>query len=284
MKMPIRTSALRATVGALAVLVIAACSPRARTPVDRAFRVMTFNIAAGNGNLSAIASTIRESAADVVALQEVDVHWLARSNFADQAKLLGEQLDMQVRFAPIYSQAGATPDAPKREYGVALLSKFPVVSFTNQQLTRLTTQQADAAPIPMPGLLDAVLNVNGMRVRVFNTHLDYRPDPAVRMKQVAEMLALIGDASSPTLVFGDLNATPAAPELAPFFARLRDGWTTSGDAGLTYPATSPTKRIDYVLTSSHFRASNARVPATLVSDHRPVVVDLTTGQSSPTRR
>lgn len=294
MRLPSRTFArtfartLRVALSALVAVAMVACASRTRTPAATSLRVMTFNIAAGNGNLSAIAGTIRENTPDIVALQEVDVHWLARSNFADQAKLLGEQLGMQVRFAPIYSEPGATAGAPRREYGVALLSKFPVEAFTNQTQTRLTTQQANAAPTPMPGLLDATVNVNGVRVRIFNTHLDYRPDPSVRVRQVAEMMALIGDASSPTLVFGDLNATPSAPELAPFFAKLRDAWTTPGDAGLSYPATSPTKRIDYVLTSSHFRATNARVPATLVSDHRPVVVDLTldgtTGQSSPTRR
>jgi len=37
-------------------------------------RVMTFNIHAGHGDLTRTAAVIRESHADVVALQEVDVH------------------------------------------------------------------------------------------------------------------------------------------------------------------------------------------------------------------
>jgi len=58
-------------------------------------------------------------------------------------------------------------------------------------------------------------------------------------------------------------------------ARLHDAWPASAGPGLTDPADVPRKRIDYVLTSNHFRVRNASVPNTLASDHRPVVVDLT---------
>ncbi|MEQ1690191.1 MAG: endonuclease/exonuclease/phosphatase family protein [Gemmatimonas sp.] len=243
---------------------------------------MTFNIAAGHGDLVAIANVIRASSSDVVALQEVDVRWAARSNFVDQASTLAEQLGMQVRFAPIYQIRSSDAPTLSREYGVALLSKFPIVAFTNHKLTRLSTQQVDAVPALAPGLLDATVNARGMHIRVFNTHLDYRADPAVRKQQVTEMLTIIGAPIAPTLLFGDLNAAPLAPELAPLFSRLRDSWPASGDAGLTYPATEPVKRIDYVLVSSHFRVTAASVPVTSVSDHRPLIVDLVvSGVSRP---
>jgi endonuclease/exonuclease/phosphatase family metal-dependent hydrolase len=111
-------------------------------------------------------------------------------------------------------------------------------------------------------------------VRIFDTHLDYRADPRVRQQQVTDMLAYIGDASVPTLLFGDLNAPPDAPEIQPLFERLHDTWPASAGAGLTDPADVPQKRIDYVLASKHFRVRSATVPVTLASDHRPVVVDL----------
>jgi endonuclease/exonuclease/phosphatase family metal-dependent hydrolase len=126
----------------------------------------------------------------------------------------------------------------------------------------------------MPGFLEATVDVRGTRIRVFNTHLDYRPDPAVRRQQVTETLAIIGDASAPTLLFGDMNAPPSAPELQPLFERLRDSWTVSANAGFTYPAAAPVRRIDYVLASTHFRVRTASVPDSQASDHRPVIVDL----------
>ncbi len=251
-----------------------ACAHRPALSDERPLRVMSYNIAAGHGNLDRTTEAIRATAAGVVALQEVDVHWSARSNFADQASTLAERLKMQVRFARIYEFAAADAAASPRRYGVALLSRYSIVAWKNDTLTRLSTQQEGAPPAPLPGFLEATIDVAGTRVRVFNTHLDYRADPKVREQQVAEMLAIIGEPSTPTLLFGDLNAPPTAPELQPLLRRLQDSWPASAGAGLTYPATEPVKRIDYVLTSKHFRVRSAWVPVTDASDHRPVVVDL----------
>lgn len=266
----------------LAIATIAGCAPLRSVTPGRSLRVMTYNIQYGGGNLEGIAEAIRASAADVVALQEVDVHWSARSNFVDQAAALAARLGMQARFAPIYQLPGDNAAAPMREFGVALLSRYPIVAFANHTITRLSTQQPGGAPpAPMPGFLEAMVDVRGTMVRVFNTHLDYRPDPAVRARQVTESLAIIGDLATPTLMFGDLNAGPTAPELQPLFERLRDSWAAFAGPGLTYPATAPVRRIDFVLTSRHFRVSTARVPGTQASDHRPVVVDLVVDRSFP---
>ncbi|MDQ6690794.1 MAG: endonuclease/exonuclease/phosphatase family protein [Gemmatimonadota bacterium] len=235
---------------------------------------MTYNIRSGNGNLAGTADAIRASAPDLVALQEVDVHWADRSNFIDQATTLGQQLGMQVRFARIYQLVGTHDQDPPREFGVALLSKYPVIAWSNHIITRLSTQEQNPVPSPLPGFLEAKIDVGGTPVRVFNVHLDYRSDPKVRQQQVAEMLGYIGLESMPTLLLGDLNAPPDAPEIQPLLAKLRDAWPGSAGPGLTDPADEPKKRIDYVLVSKHFSVRSESVPVTLASDHRPVVVDL----------
>lgn len=259
-------------VGAFLFGVSCRLAPRAEP--DVMLRVMTYNIASGHGDLDRTAATIAAAAPDVVALQEVDVRWDTRSQFVDQATALAARLHMDVRFAPIYQLPGATAGALPREFGVALLSRFPIVRWVNHPLTRLSTQQANAAPTPMPGFLEAIVNVGGVDIRIFNTHTDYRPDPSVRVRQVAEMLATIGEVAIPTLLFGDLNAPPDAMELQPLFAALHDVWPAAEGLGLTYPAVAPVKRIDYVLTTNQFRVIKASVPDTDASDHRPVVVDL----------
>lgn len=243
-------------------------------------RVMTYNIHAGHGDIDRTAATIRALSPDVVGLEEVDVHWADRSGFVDQASRLGELLGMSVRFAPIYELPGATADAPKREFGVALLSRYPIVAWENDTLTRLSTQAESPVPTRMPGLLAAMIDVHGTRVRVFVTHLDYRKDPAVRGTQVAEMLARIGAIDSPTLLLGDMNASPDAAELQPLFARMHDSWLTIAGPGFTYPADTPTERIDYVFVSPNAKVDTAFVPVVpAASDHRPVVVDLSFGRS-----
>jgi endonuclease/exonuclease/phosphatase family metal-dependent hydrolase len=180
---------------------------------------------------------------------------------------------MTVRFARIYSMPAAPPQPP-REFGVAILSRFPVTSWANDTLTRLSTQEATLVPTRMPGLLEASVDVRGTIVRFFDTHLDYRSDPGVRRQQVDEMIAYLGSVPTPTVVPGDLNATPDAPELRPLLDKLTDVAPTMGGAGLTYPSDHPAKRIDYVLSSMDFRVRAVAVPATVASDHRPVVVDL----------
>ncbi|HVS59706.1 MAG TPA: endonuclease/exonuclease/phosphatase family protein [Gemmatimonadaceae bacterium] len=260
--------------GFLGLLAGVACAHLPAASSEIPLRVMTYNIRSGNGNLVGTADAIRASAPDLVALQEVDVNWAERSSFVDQAATLGQQLRMQVRFARIYQLAGTRPQDPPREFGVALLSKFPILDWSNHIITRLSTQETNPVPAPLPGFLEAKIDVSGTTVRVFNTHLDYRSDPRVRQQQVAEMLAYIGDTSAPTLLFGDLNAPSDAPEIQLLLERLHDAWPTSAGPGLTDPADEPRKRIDYVLVSKHFRVRSATVPVTLASDHRPVVVDL----------
>ena len=273
----------RILVSVLAAVGLAACAtlpPIESNPANappRTIRVMTYNIQYGGGgqNLDSIVGVIRTAAPTIVALQEVDVHWSARSGFADQATAIARALDMEVRFAPIYSIADSTGTRPPRQFGVALLSRFPILSFTNHPLTRLSTQDSAAAPQPMPGFLEALIDVRGSgRLRVFNTHLDYRRDPAVRRQQVTEMLDRIGTAPTATIVFGDLNASPDAPELQPLFQRLMDTWPTAKGPGFTIPADQPERRIDYVLVSPDLAGGNARVPVTTASDHRPVVVEV----------
>lgn len=249
----------------------AACTtPRA--PQQQSVRVMSYNIAAGNRDLARIADVIRAADADIIGLQEVDVHWSERSGFVDQAADLAAMLGMQVRFGPIYSLPG--DGAERREFGLAVLTHHPIIEFRNHVIPRLSTQADDPEPRPMPGFIDAVVDVRGTRIHVFNTHLDYRPDPRVRVAQVSAMLRVMPQPSLPHILIGDLNAPPSAPELQPLFARFHDAWQDDRDPGHTYPASAPERRIDYVLVSDRFRIAGAGTITTEASDHLPVVADL----------
>ncbi|MGH3664696.1 MAG: endonuclease/exonuclease/phosphatase family protein, partial [Egibacteraceae bacterium] len=224
-----------------------------------------------------VAHAIAAAQPDVVGLQEVDVAWSARSDFVDQAQTLAERLGMEAFFAPIYSLDPLEPGQSRREYGLAILSRHPITEATNHELTRHPTVDPDPTIRPLPGFPEIRTVVRGARLRVFNTHLDYRADPTIRRQQVAETIDLLeaAPAGEPVLLLGDLNATPDAPELAPLFDRLLDGWAQAGAGdGLTFPAGQPVKRIDYVLTDPRVQATHAEVLDTGASDHRAVVADL----------
>ena len=247
----------------------------AQAPPPVTLRVLSYNIHTGIGtdgvlDLSRTAAAIRDTGADVVALQEVDVHWDARSDFRDQARDLAAMLRMRVFFAPIYDLDPLTPGAPRRQYGVAVLSRFPVLHTENHEITRLSTQDPNPVPRPTPGFAEAVVLVRGAPVHVYSTHLDYRPDPAVREMQVADTLRIMSDDRGPQVLLGDFNAPHEAPELAPLWTVLTDATPDGG----TYPAAAPTKRIDFVTVSDGVHVRSATVPATLASDHRPVYAEL----------
>jgi endonuclease/exonuclease/phosphatase family metal-dependent hydrolase len=259
----------------LVMLSFLLATPASATPPNVALRVLSFNIHTGIGadgelDLTRTAAAIRDTRADIVALQEVDVHWDARSDFRDQARDLARTLAMRVFFAPIYDLDPLTPGAPRRQYGVAILSRFPVLYAENHEITRLSTQDPNPVPAPAPGFAEAVVLAHGTRVHVYSTHLDYRADPAVRAAQVADTLRIMSANRGPRLLLGDFNAPHEAPELAPLWTILTD----AAPDGLTYPATAPDKRIDFVTVSHGVRVRSATVPATLASDHRPVLAEL----------
>ena len=257
-----------------AVFAASACASLPNATRSQSLRAMTYNIQYGHEGLDSVADVIRAQKPDIVGLQEVDVHWNERSSFVDQAQLLAKSTGMNYRFARIYQLPNSDPSKPPREFGVALLTRHPILSFANHEITRLSTQEENPVPQPLPGLLEATVDVNGTKIRVFDVHLDYRRDPAVRMRQVADMLRYVGDSSIPTLMFGDMNAYPDAPELQPLFGKFRDTWPYAQDSGWSAPAKEPKGKIDYVLTSDGFRVVKAWVPKVYASDHLPVVVDL----------
>ena len=244
-------------------------------------RVMTYNIhhgeAEGGGlDLSAIAGVIRDHGIDVVGLQEVDRHWSQRSDFADQASELAAELGMDYFFAPIYDLPPAEDGQPRREYGLAILSRFPITDATNHALTRLpTAPPGDTVRREMPGFPGVTLDIRGVPLRFFNTHLDYRPDPAVREIQVRETVRILESLDGPIILLGDLNASPGSPELLPLLRIFRDAWEVGGVGdGYTFPAIVADRRIDYILTTPDIEVAAVRVPVTAASDHRPVVADL----------
>ena len=284
--MPRRSRSASQLALSVAVLTLLGTAPAVAAgqhgPPPVPLRIATYNIHAGSGadnvfDLDRQAAALRALHADVIGLQEVDVHWGARSQDLDVARELAERLGMRVSFAPIYSLHPVTAGEPRREFGVAVLSRYPIRSAVNHEITRLSTQDPNPVPTPAPGFGEVTLKVRGVPVQVFVTHLDYRADPSVRVAQVADTRRIMSAERSAVpgarqVLLGDFNATPDAAELAPLWTELRDAGPANG---VTFPADVPVKRIDYVAVGTGIDIRSATVPAEpAASDHRPVVAEV----------
>ncbi|MEV0789831.1 glycoside hydrolase family 3 N-terminal domain-containing protein [Kribbella sp. NPDC050459] len=258
-------------------------------PRDTRLTVASYNIHAGAGednvfDLERTARAIKALDADIVGLQEVDVHWGDRSQWLDTIAELAGKLGMYPAFAPIYDLDPAADGQPRRQYGVGVLSRFPVVRVENHPITRLSTQDPNPVPAPAPGFLEVQVDVRGRRLHVYCTHLDYRGDPTVRRMQVADTVRILSQDRRQDLqiLVGDFNAEAAAPELSGLWTRLTDSWTAAPETvggPNTYPAVAAVKRIDFVTVGKGLSVRSAEVPAEVpvaeaASDHRAIVAHL----------
>jgi endonuclease/exonuclease/phosphatase family metal-dependent hydrolase len=241
-------------------------------PPARPLKVATFNIHHGVGpdnvlDLERIAATVESTGAEVVGLQEVDVHFGERSNFVDQANWLADRLGMYVVFGANLDFDPLTPGAPRRQYGTAILSEHRIRAWSN---TLLPNPEGGE----QRGLLEAQIRVRGLPLTIFNTHLQHNSQ-VERLAQVAAIRDVLAGTNQSVVMLGDLNATPDSPEIAGITEDLVDAWVTAGvGAGYTYDSTTPHARIDYVLSSGDVVARTAAVVTADASDHLPVVVDL----------
>lgn len=238
-----------------------------------ALTVMTYNIHLGRDldgvlDLDRIADVIRAQNPDLVALQEVGRHWSAESDFRDQPAELERRLGMTSVYAANLDRDPPRPGAPRRQYGIAVLTPWPVVGSEHVLLPRASGESEQR------GLLVVDVDVDGAPFRLLNAHLAVSAED--RRLQVQTILAEADKATVPHALAGDLNAGPEAPELAPLFERFRDAWTVAGEgSGYTFPANRPTARIDFVLVSPEADVTSARVPALPGSDHLPLDAEVT---------
>ncbi|MFF3782372.1 endonuclease/exonuclease/phosphatase family protein [Streptomyces sp. NPDC001933] len=251
---------------------VSASSASSASVPGRDVTVMTFNIHHGADpddvlNLDHVAQAVRQSGADVIGLQEVDRHFASRSEFVDQAEWLAERLDLHLAFGTNLDLDPEKPGDPRRQYGTAILSRFPIVNSHNTLLPRSETGE-------QRGLLEADLMVRGKKFRFLNTHLEHTSQTE-RHTQVAAINTIVNGSRLPTVLVGDLNATPESEEIASVTKRLTDTWPVAGKGdGFTYDSVNPRERIDYVFASQGVEARQARVLDMAISDHRPLRVEL----------
>lgn len=245
------------------------CASRSVLPgfSRRPLRVMTYNLHHGEGvdgklDLERIARVIRDSRADLVALQEIDVN-TQRTGRVDQAA-------EYIRLTGLNGQFGKAIDFQGGAYGGMLLSRWPMEDFTVHALPNPAKREqriAIAARIHPPGQ---------PRFQFVGLHLDASRGDEDRWLQAARLQELFGASTEPVILAGDFNDRPESRVMQKLLADWEDA--SAANPMPTIPAEKPDARIDFVLllrSRNPWKVRGSEVPAEAVaSDHRPVVVQL----------
>jgi endonuclease/exonuclease/phosphatase family metal-dependent hydrolase len=246
---------------ATGIAVPAGFAPRLR------LRVMTYNIHVGVGmdkqlDLQRIADVINQQHVDLVGLQEVD-RGVKRTQGIDEIVELARMTKMEYAFAHNLDYQGG-------QYGVAILSRFPIVK-TDHRLY-LNKREAERR-----GMIRIEVKVGARKLSFVTTHLDYQYEDG-RVFEAEQMLEFLKPEAGPMILVGDFNVEPVGQSYELISKQFRDVWmeTKAQEAGLSYPADKPVKRIDYIMfrPNEKIRAQSAWTVNTLASDHLPVVAEL----------
>lgn len=231
-------------------------------------RVMTWNICnpcKGGGQNGGRAAEIATYAPQVIGLQEACVGDVERIRDYLRYRY---GLVYHVEYGsvlPSWSRCGGLPWNPGG-FGQAILSAAPMSD-------RVNVEYPDGGSEDR-GYMAVTTLVDGMPVRVFNTHLAERRQESVRARQTGVLAKAVARYDR-TIVLGDFNAVPDAPELAVM-------WRVAGDAdpgcgpsgtGTCEPTTDWRSKFDYVFLRG-FDTLEQRVHLTAWSDHDLVQADL----------
>jgi endonuclease/exonuclease/phosphatase family metal-dependent hydrolase len=199
-------------------------------------RVLSFNIlhgatTKGDFDLDKIASVIKYTDPDLVALQEVDFKTQRAKGYD-----LVTELGLRTKMAPLF---GIAMPYDGGAYGEGILSRLPILKSENVALPHSPGNE------PRTALSVLVKLASGDTIRFIGTHLEHQRASTDRIDQVKKINDAFSDNNFPSILAGDLNATPESEPIR----ILKAYWTVSAqeNSAPTYSSEKPEKKIDYIL-------------------------------------
>ncbi|WP_314588525.1 endonuclease/exonuclease/phosphatase family protein [Paenibacillus terrigena] len=225
-------------------------------------RVLTYNIHHGEGmdgvvDLQRIANVMQSLQPDIIALQEVD-KYVPRSDDVDQTAELARRMGMTGVF-------GKAIDLMGGEYGVAVLSRFPVIT---EQKTYLPNVKQGEQRILLTVKLDLGEELPPLTFSA--VHLEWNPKQ-IQAKQAAAIIELHSK-ETPYVLAGDLNAIPGSDTM-----KLMSAVWTDATASITDWTNAEDGKIDYIMVGAKDQwqvGEPILMKEDIASDHRPVLAVL----------
>lgn len=189
----------------------------------------------------------------------------ARSGKINQAEIIAKALKMNYYFAKAIDHDGG-------DYGVCILSKFPI---SETKIHRLTTVTGTGGEPRVLATVKVLLN-NGKTIRFGSTHLDAQAKSINREAQIEDIIRISKEETLPFIIAGDFNAVPGSTVINKLYQNFSNSCQTCGP---TIPVINPKKTIDYIAfrSAKDFSIiSHKVVQEHYASDHLPVLAIIKT--------
>ncbi|MBE6295641.1 MAG: metallophosphoesterase [Bacteroidales bacterium] len=232
------------------------------TEAQDTLRIMSYNIRNCRGldniyDIQRTADVIRNSDADIIAIQEVD-SVTRRSKGVDIADTLAILCKMHAYYSTAIEYDGG-------KYGVAILSRKKAIA----------TYRA-----ALPGREEkrTILIAEYPELTFACTHLSLNEEDRMASLEIIDSIAK--EYKKPFIIAGDLNDTPQSP----FIKELSRNWKIiAPNEEPTFPADKPNVTIDYIAAIKECERDIESVDSKVieeptVSDHRPIVTTIITKQ------
>lgn len=204
---------------------------------------------------------IKAEKPDFIAFQEVE-NRTSRIERKDLIIEIGAATGMFPLFAPAYKKDVG-------EYGVAILTRYPILSSYFIPLPRL---QTEGAADPRVAIITDILLPDNIKLRFANTHLDHmHGNGNIQLEQAKPLTSKkILDGSSPVILAGDFNQGINANAIK----YLTDSFDRQCNDTYTYEYGS---KLDYIFTypKGKWQAIEKKTMHSIeLSDHYPVISTL----------
>ena len=249
------------------------------TATHFSFRVLTVNIHKGFSFLNRkfilheLRDAVRAVEADVVFLQEVHgshlLHSTRQANWPAEPhyEFLAETIWPQFAY-------GRNAVYPHGDHGNALLSKFPIVRYTNRDVSVTGPERR--------GLLHCVLRVPGrdLELHAICTHLGLQESH--REEQLEDLCGLVLNdipPEAPVVIAGDFNdGRRRAHRVLERCAGLHEVFVrATGQAAKTFPARWPVLSLDRIYVRNALTSAPVALPRwpwSHLSDHKPLAAQI----------
>jgi len=237
-----------------------------------AFTIATYNIHKCRGldrrvRPNRIVDVLKETGADVIALQEV-VGMDHADRQHNQVQWIADELGFHYRIGGNRRLRGAA-------YGNAVLTRLPIAESHNHDVTWRESEPR--------GCLEVLLELGGQeaihRLRIFNVHLGTGYfERRYQSKKLLDIMNHDSRDTAPRLVLGDFNEWPRGltSHLLETHFNIAEPPRRLGRAR-SYPGILPLAHVDHIYYDSPLEATKVSIHRTrlalIASDHLPVVAE-----------